>query len=639
MQSSIQISKIITETLQDFWGYNSFRDSQEDIINAIISGKDTIALLPTGGGKSLCYQLPALVLEGTCLVISPLLALMKDQVQQLKSKGIEAEYLSSELDEAQEEEIYGRCIEGLTKLLYVSPERLQNKNFLERIDEISISFIAVDEAHCISEWGQDFRPSYQNIKNFRNQFKSVPCLALTATATPKVIDDIKLKLGFNQYLIFKKSFKRDNISIFIDEVSDKYQRVLDLLKHNQNSGIIYTRTRKEAENLTEFLQKNKLKNVDFFHAGLSVKEKHQKQEKWLKSNQNILISTNAFGMGIDKPDVRIVIHIDMPDSPEAYFQEAGRAGRDGQKAYAVLLYAQSDKTTLNKRISDTFPDKDYIRKVYEDINYYFQMAMGDGMGCTFAFNLDEFCRNFKHFPVQADSALKILTRAGYLEYTDEQDNASRILFTMKRDELYKLHENDTDTEKLINIILRSYTGLFTDYAYINEDSLVIRSGLTRQRIYEILLTLTRRHIIHYIPRKKTPYIIYTRERQEKNRLALTREIYEDRKKSYTTRIKAMIEYATADDKCRSRMLLRYFGEKNEHNCGQCDVCLNKHHSGIKQGEFQELEQQIKQLLQAGAMPASELLNQLNSNREKAEKVLSYLLSEEIIQLKDGILSV
>ena len=316
-----------------------------------------------------------------------------------------------------------------------------------------------------------------------------------------------------------------------------------------------------------------------------------------------------------------------------------------QSATAICRVQHDDgrktwiKTTLNKRISDTFPDKDYIRKVYEDINYYFQMAMGDGMGCTFAFNLDEFCRNFKHFPVQADSALKILTRAGYLEYTDEQDNASRILFTMKRDELYKLHENDTDTEKLINIILRSYTGLFTDYAYINEDSLVIRSGLTRQRIYEILLALTRRHIIHYIPRKKTPYIIYTRERQEKNRLALTREIYEDRKKSYTTRIKAMIEYATADDKCRSRMLLRYFGEKNEHNCGQCDVCLNNHHSGIKQGEFQELEQQIKQLLQAGAMPASELLNQLNSNREKAEKVLSYLLSEEIIQLKDGILSV
>ena len=403
-------------------------------------------------------------------------------------------------------------------------------------------------------------------------------------------------------------------------------------------AIVYTRNRKRTREIAELLVNNGI-TATFYHAGLNNDVKDQRQKSWLTGESRTMVATNAFGMGIDKPDVRIVIHIDMPDSPEAYFQEAGRAGRDGQKAYAVLLYAQSDKTTLNKRISDTFPDKDYIRKVYEDINYYFQMAMGDGMGCTFAFNLDEFCRNFKHFPVQADSALKILTRAGYLEYTDEQDNASRILFTMKRDELYKLHENDTDTEKLINIILRSYTGLFTDYAYINEDSLVIRSGLTRQRIYEILLTLTRRHIIHYIPRKKTPYIIYTRERQEKNRLALTREIYEDRKKSYTTRIKAMIEYATADDKCRSRMLLRYFGEKNEHNCGQCDVCLNKHHSGIKQGEFQELEKQIKQLLQANAMPVSELLNQLNSNREKAEKVLSYLLSEEIIQLKDGILSV
>ena len=632
------MNEIIHEVLHKYWGYSQFRPMQEEIITSLLDGHDTLGLMPTGGGKSLTFQVPTLSREGICLVITPLVALMKDQVDNLRSRGIRAAYLHAGMTRREMIVTLDNCLYGRYKFLYISPERLDTELFIARIKGLPVSFIVVDEAHCISQWGYDFRPAYLKIADVRYILPEVPILALTATATPKVAEDIQRKLSFRNGQVFRTGFSRPNLSYVVRQGEDKLQQLLRILNRVPGSAIVYVRNRKRTKEVAEELCKAGI-SADFFHAGLNSEEKADKQQKWKADEIRVMVSTNAFGMGIDKPDVRIVIHIDMPDSPEAYFQEAGRAGRDGQKAYAVLLYAQSDKTTLNKRISDTFPDKDYIRKVYEDINYYFQMAMGDGMGCTFAFNLDEFCRNFKHFPVQADSALKILTRAGYLEYTDEQDNASRILFTMKRDELYKLHENDTDTEKLINIILRSYTGLFTDYAYINEDSLVIRSGLTRQRIYEILLALTRRHIIHYIPRKKTPYIIYTRERQEKNRLALTREIYEDRKKSYTTRIKAMIEYATADDKCRSRMLLRYFGEKNEHNCGQCDVCLNKHHSGIKQGEFQELEQQIKQLLQAGAMPASELLNQLNSNREKAEKVLSYLLSEEIIQLKNGILSV
>jgi ATP-dependent DNA helicase RecQ len=350
-----------------------------------------------------------------------------------------------------------------------------------------------------------------------------------------------------------------------------------------------------------------------------------------------MVATNAFGMGIDKPDVRIVIHADVPDSPEAYFQEAGRAGRDGKKAYAVLLYAKSDKTTLNKRITDTFPDKEYIREVYEHIQFHYQMAMGDGFGCTYPFNIDEFCRNFKHFPIQVDSALKILNRAGYLEYTDEQDNASRLIFTLQRDELYRLQEYDADTEKLINVILRSYTGLFTDYVYINEESLEIRSGLNRQRIYDILVMLTQRRVLHYIPRKKTPYIIYTRERQEKNRIQLTRDVYEDRKESYATRIKAMVEYATAEEKCRSRMLLRYFGEKNENNCGQCDVCLQKHDTGIKQGEYLQWKERILETLSESPCPVADMAIRLNTEIERIEPIISFLIAEEIIRMDDGVL--
>lgn len=626
------------EILKQYWNYDNFRGIQEEIIESIGKGHDTLGLMPTGGGKSITFQVPALAQPGLCLVITPLIALMKDQVRNLRDRGIKALAVYSGMTREEIVVALENCIFGDYKFLYISPERLDTDIFRAKLRNIKINMITVDESHCISQWGYDFRPAYLKISEIRELLPTVPVLALTATATPEVVKDIQTKLGFREdSRIFRMSFERKNLAYIVRNTESKQEELLHILNSVSGSAIVYTRNRKRTREVAELLVNNEI-TATFYHAGLNNDVKDQRQKSWLSGESRVMVATNAFGMGIDKPDVRLVIHVDLPDSPEAYFQEAGRAGRDGQKAYAVLLYAKSDKATLSKRITDTFPDKEYIRKVYEDVNYYFQMAMGDGLGCTFAFNLDEFCRNFKHFPVQADSALKILTRAGYLEYTDEQDNASRILFTIHRDELYKLRETDPETEKLINVILRSYTGLFTDYAYINEDSLAIRSGLTRQRIYEILLMLTRRHILHYIPRKKTPYIIYTRERQEAGRLAITRDIYEERKESYITRIKAMTEYATAEDKCRSRMLLRYFGEKNEHNCGLCDVCLSKHHSGMKLGEFQEMENQIREQLETSPLSAATLLNRINGEREKAERVLSYLLSEEIIQSNDGILS-
>ena len=626
------------EILKQYWNYDNFRGIQEEIIESIGKGHDTLGLMPTGGGKSITFQVPALAQPGLCLVITPLIALMKDQVRNLRDRGIKALAVYSGMTREEIVVALENCIFGYYKFLYISPERLDTDIFRAKLRNMKINMITVDESHCISQWGYDFRPAYLKISEIRELLPTVPVLALTATATPEVVKDIQTKLGFREdSRIFRMSFERKNLAYIVRNTESKQEELLHILNSVSGSAIVYTRNRKRTREVAELLVNNEI-TATFYHAGLNNDVKDQRQKSWLSGESRVMVATNAFGMGIDKPDVRLVIHVDLPDSPEAYFQEAGRAGRDGQKAYAVLLYAKSDKATLSKRITDTFPDKEYIRKVYEDVNYYFQMAMGDGLGCTFAFNLDEFCRNFKHFPVQADSALKILTRAGYLEYTDEQDNASRILFTIHRDELYKLRETDPETEKLINVILRSYTGLFTDYAYINEDSLAIRSGLTRQRIYEILLMLTRRHILHYIPRKKTPYIIYTRERQEAGRLAITRDIYEERKESYITRIKAMTEYATAEDKCRSRMLLRYFGEKNEHNCGLCDVCLSKHHSGMKLGEFQEMENQIREQLETSPLSAATLLNRINGEREKAERVLSYLLSEEIIQSNDGILS-
>jgi len=634
-----QLSTLNAQLLKQYWGYDSFRGIQEEIINSISENKDTLGLMPTGGGKSITFQVPALAKDGLCLVITPLIALMKDQVQNLRKRGIKALSIYSGMSRQDIITTLENCIFGNYKFLYISPERLDTEIFRTKLRKMKVSMITVDESHCISQWGYDFRPAYLKIAEIRELLPDVPVLALTATATPEVVKDIQARLHFRRENVFRMSFERSNLAYIVRKTDNKTGELLHILRSMPGSAIVYVRNRRRTKEITELLNNEDI-TADFYHAGLDDATKDIRQHRWQSGGSRVMVATNAFGMGIDKPDVRIVIHIDLPDSIEAYFQEAGRAGRDGQKAYAVILYAKADKTTLHKRIPDTFPEKEYIKDVYEHLQYYYQMAMGDGLDCVREFNIEDFCRKFKYFPVPVDSALKILTQAGYLEYTGEQDNTSRLLFTIQRDELYRLREMGDDMDKLIQTVLRSYTGVFTDYTYINEDSLAIRTGLTRRQIYEQLVHLAKLRIVSYIPRKKTPYIIYTRERIEAQLIHISPEIYEERKARYETRINAMLEYVTNDTLCRSRMLLDYFGEKNEHNCGQCDTCIGlRKQTATCQPDREELYEKIHEILSGAPQTPAGLLEQLPIEKELLTEALHRLLDEGKIIVVDGILQI
>ncbi|MBR5803599.1 MAG: RecQ family ATP-dependent DNA helicase [Bacteroidaceae bacterium] len=624
------------DILQQYWGYTSFRGIQEEIINSIGSGRDTLGLMPTGGGKSITFQVPALAHEGLCLVITPLIALMKDQVNNLRSRGIKAAAIYTGLTRDEIIVALENCIYGEYKFLYISPERLSSDLFLTKLKRIPVSMITVDESHCISQWGYDFRPAYLKIADIRKLLPDVPVLALTATATPEVVKDIQVRLGFKQENVFRMSFERENLAYVVRPTDSKVNELIHILQRIPGSAIVYTRSRNRTREVAEFLRQQGI-TAEFYHAGLPNVDKDIRQGKWQRNESRVMVATNAFGMGIDEPDVRLVAHVDLPDSPEAYFQEAGRAGRDGAFAYAVLLVSSRDAQTLKQRIPNTYPDKEFIRQVYEHLSYYYQLAMGSGEGVTYEFDLEKFCHNFKHFPVPVDSALRILTQAGYIEYVDEQENASRLMFTVRRDELYG-RRDDADTENLLRVLMRTYTGLFTDYVYIDEHLLAHHAGLNYHRVYEILKSLNFNRIIRYIPHKKTPLIRYVQRREDKDRLVIPKSVYEERKSAYESRIGAMIEYATSTNKCRSRLLLYYFGEKNEHDCGQCDVCLSNHPTGLKRGVFSEVRLLLEKLLneREGTLPLLVFMEEAETfcSREKAVEVLRYLQGEELIRM-DG----
>ena len=624
------------EILKRYWGYDDFRGIQREIIESIGSGHDTLGLMPTGGGKSITFQVPALAKDGTCIVITPLIALMKDQVDNLRRRGVKAAAIYSGLSHEEILTTLENAIFGGIKLLYVSPERLSSELFQTKLRHMKISFITVDEAHCISQWGYDFRPSYLQIANIRKLIPDAPVLALTATATPQVVEDIKIRLNNEKsdFNTFKMSFERKNLAYVVRQAEDKIGELLHILRSTKGSTIVYARSRRRTKEYAELIKEAGI-SATFYHAGLDACEKDKRQQAWQHDEYRVMVATNAFGMGIDKPDVRVVVHVDCPDSIEAYFQEAGRAGRDGFKAYAVLLYNNSDERKLMKRISDSFPDKDYIRQVYEHLAYYYQIGVGSGYGHTFEFNIDKFCHSFHHFPIQVDSALKILQRAGYIEYTEEQDNQARVMFTVSRNDLYRLENNSPNEEKIITALLRSYGGLFTDYNYIDEAFLAQVTQLQPQQVYLILKNLSQRHILHFIPQKKTPYIRYTQRREDKEHIQIMPDIYEERKAQFAERIRAMIRYAKRDRICRSRQLLSYFGDHSGHNCGQCDVCLSQRTTGmVSEQKLNDTVEAILHLLSDNKPHYVTEIKSIELPESELDAAIAYLTAEEYIRQTD-----
>ncbi len=629
------------EILKKYWGYPSFRSLQEDIIKSADSGKDTLALLPTGGGKSITFQIVALSKKGLCIVITPLIALMNDQVDNLKRRNIKAVAIHSGLSKEEENIAYDNCTFGEIKFLYLSPERLQTELFINKIKNMNINLIAVDEAHCISQWGYDFRPSYLKIATIREYLPDIPILALTATATPEVVNDIQEKLKFEKKNVLQKSFERKNLSYIVRKTEEKTSYLLKILRKSQGSGIVYVRNRKKTQEIAYFLQQHKI-SADYYHAGIDNISRAKKQESWKNNNCRIMVCTNAFGMGIDKADVRIVVHLDIPDSLEAYFQEAGRAGRDEKKAYAVLLYSKKDIAKLKGSVSAAFPERSKIKNIYKALGNYFQVPIGSGKGLNKKFNIFHFAKQYKFQLLQVYNAVKFLQKEGYIELTDEIHTYPKIKFAISRDDLYKFQVLNAAYDKFIKLLLRSYTGIFSDYVAINEEYLAKKTASDKEIIKQYLIRLSKAKILRYIPAQNSPFLIFVEERLEQKSLRISPENYEQRKKVYVTQIEAVLKYVQTNDICRSVLLLEYFGEKKGKRCKECDVCRSKTESGLSKFRFEEIKTELFKKLSDKKISAQKVTDQLseelNIDADLILKTIRYLIdSNEIKNNENHIL--
>ncbi len=559
--------------LKHYWGYDAFRPLQGEIIDSILAGRDTLGLLPTGGGKSLTFQVPALLLPGITLVVTPLISLMKDQVDNLRARNVRAVCLHAGMSRAEMRLAMDRARLGKVKLMYLSPEKLSNEYFREQLRELNLSLLVVDEAHCISQWGYDFRPSYLKIGELRTHFPEAPVLALTASATPDVVSDIMDRLHFRQPNVMSRSFSRDNLSYIVRNDFDKERQLLNILHSTTGSAIVYTRSRKRTREVAALLAADGI-SADYYHAGLAIEDKNERQNRWKSGELRVIVATNAFGMGIDKPDVRVVVHYDMPLSLEEYYQEAGRAGRDGKPAFAVMLVANTDKGRLTRAITDAFPPKETIRRVYELAGNFVSLAVGDGFNRVFEFNFPVFLTTYQLQPIPTRSAMLLLTQAGYFDFVEDVNLQARVMITASKEELYSV-TLDEEGERVFNTMLRSYAGLFADFVYINESVIARRADVTEQRVYDTLLQLSRMHVLQYVPRRQMPYLYYTTSRELPKYVELPRAIYEDRRARMEHRVGVMKKFAFATEGCRVNTMLEYFGEKPDKPCGKCDLCRER----------------------------------------------------------------
>ncbi len=627
------------EILKQYWGYDSFRPLQEDIIHSVLEGKDTLALLPTGGGKSICFQVPALCLEGLTLVITPLVALMIDQVENLKKRSVPAIEIHSGMHPREIQLAYQKCAEGSMKFLYLSPERLDSDSFREMASFLKVSLIAVDEAHCISQWGYDFRPPYLKIAEIRPLFGDIPVIALTATAVSKVIDDIQSKLLFKKYNVFRKSFYRSNLSYVVYKEEDKLKKLLRVCNGVKGTGIVYVRNRKLTRETAEYLNRNGIK-AGYYHAGLDPAVRSGRQKEWMDEKIRVMVSTNAFGMGIDKPNVRFVVHLDLPENLEAYFQEAGRAGRDEKKAYAVILYNESDVIDTRHYLEIAWPSPELIKQVYLALGNYLQLAVGSGKDHSFDFELESFAANYNMKPVTVFNVLRILERDGYLSFSNSSNETSRAFFLVGREELYKFQVEHREADRLIKVLLRSYAGLFTDFTSINEYELARRMGADRETVIEQLDYLRKSGILEYIPLKGKPQLVFTTERIPPEDIGLSKTYYFDRKKEAKVKLEQMLKYTMQNEKCRSLFLLEYFGDLSGIPCGVCDICLKNKKTGISDEEVRHIADSILEIVKRAPVTLTELILHIPSvSEKKVLEVVQWLVDEEQVFKEDDKLEI